>query len=121
MSDINTPELNQPSTSTYSTEPPTNTMAVISMIAGILGLTVVPVLGSIVALVVGYMARKEIRESNGGQGGDGIAVAGIVMGWISVGLAVCACVAFIAFIAFAFALTGVAVSTTSSLLTLLLI
>lgn len=120
MSDINTPELNQPSSPTYSTEPPTNTMAVISMIAGILGLTVVPVLGSIVALVVGYMARKEIRESNGSQGGDGIAVAGIVMGWISVGLAVLTCIAAIAFIAFIFAVTGV-VSTTGSLLTFLLI
>jgi len=65
---------------------PNSNMAMISLVAGILGLTLFPFLGSIVALVTGYMARKEIQESNGNLGGDGMATAGLVMGWIGIGL-----------------------------------
>ena len=61
---------------------PTNTMAVIALIAGIAGLTVVPFLGSIVAVITGPMARKQIRET--GENGDGMAVAGLITGWIGV-------------------------------------
>jgi hypothetical protein len=34
------------------------------------------------------MARKDIRQRTGLVSGDGLAVAGIVLGWISVALAV---------------------------------
>jgi hypothetical protein len=34
------------------------------------------------------MARKEIRNSRGAMQGEGLAKAGIVLGWIGVGLAV---------------------------------
>ena len=66
---------------------PTSNMALVSLIAGILGLSV-PILGSIVAAVTGQMARREIRESAGTLGGDGLVTAGLVMGWIGIGLAV---------------------------------
>lgn len=61
---------------------PSSTMAVISLITGILGITFLPVIGSIIALITGYMARKEINESPGTLGGSGMATAGIVLGWI---------------------------------------
>jgi len=64
-----------------------NTMALISLIASILGVTFVPTVGSIVGLILGYMARKQIRESGGVQGGEGMAKAGIIIGWIGVALA----------------------------------
>lgn len=67
---------------------PNSTMAVVSLVCGILGLTFLPLVGSIVALVTGYMAKKEIQNSAGALGGDGLATAGIVLGWISVGLGV---------------------------------
>jgi hypothetical protein len=35
------------------------------------------------AIVFGLMARREIRESEGGQNGDGLAVAGIALGVIA--------------------------------------
>jgi hypothetical protein len=38
--------------------------------------------GSILALIFGYVARNQIRRS--GQEGNGLAVAGIVLGWIGV-------------------------------------
>jgi hypothetical protein len=66
----------------------TNTMALISLIAGILGLTLFPFLGSIVAVITGNIGRKEIAASAGAETGDGMALAGVVMGWIGVGLGV---------------------------------
>jgi len=67
---------------------PTSGMAIASLVLGIGGLTVLPLLGSILALIFGYLARKDIRERPAEVTGDGLAVAGIVMGWISVALAV---------------------------------
>jgi hypothetical protein len=51
-----------------------------------LGLTFVPVIGSIIALITGYMAKKEINENPGALAGTGMATGGIVLGWIGVGL-----------------------------------
>ena len=67
---------------------PNSNLALISLIAGILGLTIFPLIGSIVALVIGYMAKKEIQESMGSLGGDGMVKAGIILGWIGIGLGV---------------------------------
>jgi hypothetical protein len=65
---------------------PTNDKALISLIAGVLGLTLFPLIGSFVAVVTGVMARREIRESAGVYGGEGLATAGLVLGWIGIGL-----------------------------------
>ena len=67
---------------------PTSGLAIASLVLGIGGLTLLPLLGSVLALILGYMARKEIRQRPDELTGDGLAIAGIVMGWISVGLAV---------------------------------
>jgi len=40
--------------------------------------------GSVLALVFGYLARRQIAER--GESGAGLATAGIVLGWIGVGL-----------------------------------
>jgi hypothetical protein len=63
-------------------------MAIGSLIASILGVTLIPTIGSIIGLILGYMARKEIRESGGTVTGDGMATAGIIIGWVGVSLAV---------------------------------
>lgn len=66
---------------------PNSSMAIVSLIAGILGLTFFPLLGSIIAIITGMMAQKEIRASEGTVGGEGLATAGLIMGWIGLGLA----------------------------------
>jgi hypothetical protein len=38
----------------------------------------IPILG----LILGYVARNDIRSSNPPKGGDGMATAAIVIGWI---------------------------------------
>jgi hypothetical protein len=40
-------------------------------------------IGSILALVFGYIAKRQIAERN--ESGGGMATAGIVLGWIGVG------------------------------------
>jgi hypothetical protein len=73
--------------------PPTSGMAIVSLVLGISGLTIFPFLGSILAVILGYMARNEIRRRPDEMAGEGLAVAGIVTGWIGVGLAVLSIVA----------------------------
>jgi hypothetical protein len=63
-------------------------MALISLIAGILGLTFFPLLGSIAAVITGNIGRKEIAASGGLETGAGMAQAGLIMGWIGIGLGV---------------------------------
>ena len=78
---------------------PNSNLAVISLVAGILGISLFPFLGSIVAVITGVMARREIQESAGTLGGDGLATAGLVLGWIGIGMGVlgfCAAGAFLA-------------------------
>jgi Domain of unknown function (DUF4190) len=44
--------------------------------------------GWILALVFGYIARSQIDASGGRQTGRGMAVAGIILGWVWAGLVV---------------------------------
>lgn len=57
----------------------TNGMAIASMVLGIVWLFG---LGSVLALVFGYIARHQIRARP--QGGAGMALAGIILGWVGV-------------------------------------
>ena len=59
----------------------TSTLAVVSLVSGILGWIVLPWIGSLVAIVTGHLARGEIRRSPGALDGDGMAVAGLVLGY----------------------------------------
>jgi hypothetical protein len=77
--------------------PPTHGKATTSLVLGICGIALMPLILSIPALVIGYQARREIDASDGAYGGRGQAVAGIVLGWVGVllGLAI---VAFFVFV-----------------------
>jgi hypothetical protein len=67
----------------YYYAPPrrTNGMAIASMVLGIVWIYWI---GSILALIFGYVARKQIEEHN--ESGGGMATAGIVLGWVGVGV-----------------------------------
>ena len=70
-------------------EPQNSGLAIGSLIASIAGLFI-PIVGGIVGLILGYMAKKQIRESDGTLKGGGMATAGIILGWIEVALPVLA-------------------------------
>ena len=65
--------------------PRTNGYAVASMVLGILWIWWI---GSALALIFGYVAKNQIDRSNGMETGRGMAVAGIILGWVGVGLLV---------------------------------
>ncbi len=49
----------------------TSTMAVVSLVAGILGLSLLPFIGSIVAVITGPIAKRDIAASGGAANGRG--------------------------------------------------
>jgi hypothetical protein len=64
-------------------QPATNALAVAALTCGIaefftMGLTAIP------AIALGYAARRQVRQT--GQRGDGMALAGLVLGWAGIGL-----------------------------------
>jgi len=103
----------------YST-PQNSTMAVVSLVAGILGWTIVPFLGSIVAVVTGHMAKREIRESGGRLGGDGLATAGLILGYVSLGIGLIGLCVGLFFLVLFPLIFGVAIWQSSSLPLILL-
>lgn len=71
-----------------------NGHAIASMVLGIVSLAIVffaffvSWIGSILALIFGYAANRRIARSEGTQGGRGMAIAGIVLGWIGSAIAI---------------------------------
>lgn len=59
-----------------------NGKAVAAMVCGIVGLVVFGFILGIIAIVLGSMAKKEIQRT--GQGGSGMATAGIVLGILDI-------------------------------------
>jgi len=95
---------NEPQDVSYAAPLANSTLAIVSLISGILGFTVFPVIGSIVAVVTGYMARQETRAIPPRASGDGMATAGIIMGYVGIGFVViglCCALSFFAFTAIA--------------------
>lgn len=75
----------------------TNTLAILSLISGILGWTLLPLLGSIAAIITGHMARGQIRRDPQRYDGDGLAIGGLILGWASVILGILTIIVVIVF------------------------
>jgi hypothetical protein len=74
----------------YPSGPPggtTNTMAIVSLVLSLAGLLVY--LSAPVGAILGHVARKQIRER--GEQGEGLAMTGIIVGWVITGLGLLAC------------------------------
>jgi hypothetical protein len=63
-------------------------MAVASFVLGLLGASFLFFLGSIFAIVFGHVALKQIGNSENQLGGRGMALAGLILGYIVVGLVI---------------------------------
>ncbi len=77
----------------------TSTTAIISLIAGIVGfLQILPVIGPIVAVITGHMAKKEINNSGGMVTGNGLATTGLILGYVALAVGLCGiCIFILAF------------------------
>ena len=62
----------------------TSVTAMVSLVSGILGWTVVPFIGAVVAVITGHIARSEIRNNPATKEGDGLALAGVILGWTNI-------------------------------------
>ena len=80
--------------------PRTSSLAVVSLIFGILAYVFLPGLGALIAVVCGHAARSEIRRAPPGSiEGDGMALAGLILGWIQIALTIIAIGLFLLFLA----------------------
>lgn len=60
--------------------PSTNSWAIASLVCSIVGV-------SILGIIFGHIALGEIKRSNGWQTGHGMALAGLIIGYLEIGLA----------------------------------
>ena len=67
----------------YAVPPPTSGLAIASMVCGILGLMTC-LLPGIAAVICGHMALKQMADPSLRVGGRGMAVAGLITGYLSV-------------------------------------
>ena len=88
--------------------PQTNGLAIASLVLGIVSLACSVHIAAIPGVLFGHIALKEIRNSRGTQAGQGMAIAGLVTGYIALGMLAIALTAGIAFILLGF--LGMAVS-----------
>jgi hypothetical protein len=86
---------------------PSSTLAIVSLVSALLGFTFLPIAGSIVALITGYMARNETRSIPPRASGDGMATAGIILGWIQIGLLIIGVFCMIALLVFSIGTFGI--------------
>ena len=61
--------------------PSTNGFSIASLVLGIVW---VAGIGAILAVIFGFVARRQIRESGGRQAGSGMALAGIILGFVGI-------------------------------------
>ncbi|GAA3902018.1 DUF4190 domain-containing protein [Microbacterium invictum] len=74
-----------------------NVLAIVSMIASILGfIWVLPFIGSLAGAIMGHISLNQLKTS--GEKGRGMALAGVIVGWIGVAFAILGVLAFFAFV-----------------------
>lgn len=79
----------------YPPQRRTNGLAIAALVVSCASLVTCPLLGGVGA-VLGHVARRQVRES--GEEGDGLALAGIIIGWILVALSLLMITGYVVFI-----------------------
>jgi hypothetical protein len=74
----------------YPAAPPTNGLAIAAMVCALAGLATG--ISAPVGAILGHIARKQIRER--GEQGDGMALTGIIVGWILTGVFILCCAGY---------------------------
>ncbi|WP_052676770.1 DUF4190 domain-containing protein [Microbacterium trichothecenolyticum] len=82
----------------YGAPAKTNTLAIVSLIASISAFVILPFIGSVVGVITGHMSLNQLKTS--GEQGRGMALAGTIVGWVGLGLAILGTIAAILFFSF---------------------
>jgi len=66
---------------------PTNSLAVVSLVAGIAGYVIPhPFIAGIIAIITGHIARRQIRQT--GESGGALALVGLILGYVHLALSI---------------------------------
>ena len=84
-----------PAYAAYPQGPKTNTLASVSLVSSLVGVFVIPIIGQIVGIITGHMSLSQIKQT--GEGGRGLGLAGVIIGWVSLGLWILGIIAFVLF------------------------
>jgi hypothetical protein len=84
---------------------PTDGQAIASLVLGIVGISGCPVVASIIAIVLGNQAKARIAANPELQG-EGMAKAGVILGYVGIALVGVFVLFYALFAAFAFVVTG---------------
>lgn len=68
----------------YGMAPRVNPLSIVALVASLAGLFAVPFIGQIVGVITGHISLKQIKTT--GERGRGMALAGVLIGYISVGI-----------------------------------
>jgi hypothetical protein len=79
-------------------------LAIASMVTSLVGVVLLVCYGvggipGLIGAILGHVARRQIRERE--EGGDGMALAGVIVGWITVGISVIILALVVALVIFA--------------------
>ncbi len=85
----------------------TSGTAIASLIFGIVTWVGLPVIGALVAVICGHVARGEIRRMPAGSiEGDGLALAGLILGYVQLALCALGILFFIGLLMLGFGVFG---------------
>lgn len=83
----------------YGYAPPmpqqTSGWAIASLVCSLVGLCLTGGIGAILGVIFGHIALSQIRNSNGALGGRGLALAGLIIGYASIALAIIVVIFFV--------------------------
>jgi uncharacterized membrane protein YidH (DUF202 family) len=80
-----------PGAPVYLVNSPTNGLAIASLVLSLVGVSFI---GSILGIIFGHIARSQIRRT--GERGAGLALAGLIIGYVTIGLLVTLLIIFVA-------------------------
>ena len=85
----------------------TSGTAITSLVFGIITWVGLPFLGALVAVICGHVARGEIRRMPAGSiEGDGMAIAGLILGYVQLGLFLIGILIFVGILALSLSVGG---------------
>ena len=79
----------------------TSGLAIASLALGVIGFFAVPLIASVLAIVFGKQAERDLARDPT-LGGEGLARAGVILGWIGVAVAALGLILLVALVPFLF-------------------
>ncbi|MDQ1117355.1 hypothetical protein QE406_003364 [Microbacterium testaceum] len=79
----------------YAATARTNVLAIISLVASIAGFVMLPFVGPLVGVITGHIGLAQIKRS--GEKGRGLALTGVILGWVNIALIVISIALFFTF------------------------